>query len=886
MAKSTDNTTTPLMKQYQDFKVKYPDCILLYRVGDFYETFGQDAIDTSKILNIVLTKRSGKGQDCLAGFPHHSLETYLPKFIEAGRRVAIVDQIEDPKLAKGIVKRGVSEIVTPGISYGDNNPNPQKGNYLCAIHRQKDRYGVAFIDISTGEFLVSEGSKMDVDKLLKDFDAKELVLQRNEERTIKETFQTNILTKVYDDWVFTLTAAQDILSNAFGVSSMKGFGIEDMSLAIVAAGAAMHYIQETGHEKLSHICNIARIDNSDFVWMDNFTIRNLEIVFSVNGEKSTLYNILNQTQTNMGARLLRQWLLLPLKNKQDIEKRQTIISSFVYDDQRRQQTKTTLSAIGDMEKLISKLSTFRIQPNELYNFAHVLDNIALLKQILEELQIDTNLTNKLKDFSSLKEFIISGIDQDAPNNITKGNVIKKGYNQELDEYREIAYNSTQVLERIRQEQADKTGITNLKIGYNNIFGYYLEVTNLNKNKVPENWQRKQTLVNCERYIIDELKEIETKIINAQDNISTMETSLYRDIVQKCIPYIRDLQITAGVVASIDCLLSLAIVALENNYTRPQLLQSDILYILQGRHPVIEKMLPIDQNYIASDVYLDTTTQQIVILTGPNMSGKSAYLRQTALIVILAQIGSYVPAKRAEIGIVDKIFTRVGATDNIASGESTFMVEMNETASILNNLSPHSLILLDEIGRGTSTYDGVSIAWAIAAYLHDNKNKAKVLFATHYHELIDMEKQFKRIKNYHIAIKEIGKKIIFLRTIVKGGSSQSFGIHVAGLAGLPKQVLETAQNILTTLEAQRKLSLDLSDGTIAEGEKNTTNKETITSITRAKSNTAEQTYYQTSFIKLDDPILLQIKENLLRLDIDNLTPIQALNELNKIKNLLK
>lgn len=865
MSKSTDNTTTPLMKQYQEFKIKYPDCILLYRVGDFYETFGQDAIDTSKILNIVLTKRSGKGQDCLAGFPHHSLETYLPKFIDAGRRVAIVDQIEDPKLAKGIVKRGVSEVVTPGISYGNANLTPGKSNYLCAIHRQKDRYGIAFIDISTGEFLVSEGSKTDVEKLLKDFDAKELVLQRNEERTIKEAFQTNILTKVYDDWVFTLTAAEDILSNTFGVSSMKGFGIEDMPLAIIAAGAAMHYIQETGHEFLSHICNISRIDNSNFVWMDNFTIRNLEIVSSVNSEKSTLYSVLNQTQTNMGARLLRQWLLLPLKNKQDIERRQNIVSLFVYDDERREQVKQTLMAIGDMEKLISRLSTFRIQPNELYSFARVLDNIALLKQLLEELQIDTTITDKLNDFSGLKDFILSSIDENAPNNISKGNAIKKGYNQSLDEYRDIAYNSNQVLENIRQEQAEKTGITNLKIGYNNVFGYYLEVTNVNKNKVPEDWQRKQTLVNCERYIIDELKDIETKIINAQDNIAALESSLYSEIIQKCIPFVRDLQIASGVVASMDCLLSFAIVALENNYTKPQLLQSDILYILQGRHPVIEKMLPVDKSYIASDVYLDTTTQQIVILTGPNMSGKSAYLRQTALIVILAQIGSYVPAKRAEIGLVDKIFTRVGATDNIASGESTFMVEMNETASILNNLSPHSLILLDEIGRGTSTYDGVSIAWAIAAYLHDNKNRSKVLFATHYHELIDMEKQFKRIKNYHIGVKEIGKKIIFLRTIVKGGSSQSFGIHVAGLAGLPKEVLETAQEILNSLEAERKASLDLT-------EKNTAN--------------TPQTYYQTSFIKLDDPILLQIKDDLMKLDVDNLTPIQALNELNKIKKMLK
>lgn len=878
MAKNTDNVT-PLMKQYGEFKAKYPDCILLYRVGDFYETFGQDAEDTSKILGIVLTKRAGGGQDRLAGFPHHALETYLPKFLKAGRRVAICDQIEDPKLAKGIVKRGVSEIVTPGISYNDGAIDGGQSNYLCAIHKQKDDYGIAFIDITTGEFLVSQGKKSDIDKLLKDFNVREVVLQRQFERDFFAIFGNTILTKGYDDWVFTSAFANDILAEVFDVNSLKGFGIENMPLAVIAAGAAIYYIKDTNHTELSHICNISRIDNGNFVWLDSFTIRNLELIYSNGGEKSTLYNVINRTQSNMGARLLKQWLILPLKDKTVIERRQTTVGLFVYNDEQREKVKELIADIGDMERMISKISFKRIQPNELFRFADVLDSIAKLKEVLLSFNQNSEIFPLIEDFSELKDFILQSIDENAPNNINKGNAIKTGYNEKLDYYRNIAFNSQEVLEKIRSEQAEMTGISSLKVGFNNVFGYYLEVTNIHKDKVPQSWQRKQTLTNCERYITPELKEIETQILNAQENISSLESSLYNEILLKFVPYISKLQITAQSVAYIDCILSFALVALENNYTRPQILETDILHISKGRHPVIEKMLPVGTEYIANDVYLDTTTQQIVIITGPNMSGKSAYLRQTALIVILAQMGSYVPAKRAEIGIVDKIFTRVGASDNIASGESTFMVEMNETASILNNLSPHSLVLLDEIGRGTSTYDGVSIAWAIASYLHDNKNRAKVLFATHYHELIAMEKHFNRIKNYHIAVKELGSRIIFLRTIAKGGSSQSFGLHVARLAGIPKEVLKTADDMLVSLEEKRSDSLQLG---IDEGEN--TSKKRLKEEKEAKKTA--QMSFQTSFIQLDDPVLLQIKEDLLHLNIDNLTPIEALNELNKIKSLLK
>ncbi|MCF0211050.1 MAG: DNA mismatch repair protein MutS [Bacteroidales bacterium] len=868
---------TPLMKQYNDMKAKYPDALLLYRVGDFYETFGEDAVETSKILDIVLTKRSGQGQDHLAGFPFHALDSYLPKLIKAGKRVAICEQIEDPKTAKGIVKRGITEIVTPSISYGADNG--KENNFLCAIHKKKEDYGIALIDIRTGEFYVSQGNRDDIEKLLQNFLPKEVVLQRHYERELTELFKEKIITKTYDDWVFSEQFAQDTLSSLYDVNSMKGFGIADLPYAIIAAGAAIYYIQETNHTELSHICNISRIDNSNYVWLDRFTIRNLELVSSASSEEATLYNVLNKTQSNMGARMLRRWIILPLKNKQGIEERQKIVTSLIYNDSFRELLCEKIKRIGDMERVISKLSFHRIQPDELYHITNILSEIEDIRLAIEQLGDDSVLFPCLDSCLELKNHILQSINENAPNNIAKGNAIKTGCNKELDEYRNIAFNSQQVLDNICKTECESTGISSLKVGFNNVFGYYLEVTNTHKDKVPDTWQRKQTLANAERYITPELKDIETKILFAQDNISSLETRLYHEVLEECMPFIDRLTSSAVALARLDCLLSFALCALDNSYVRPMILETDILHISKGRHPVIEKMLPLSEEYIANDVYLDTTTQQIMIITGPNMSGKSAYLRQTALIVLMAQIGSYVPAKSAEIGIVDKIFTRVGASDNIASGESTFMVEMNETASILNNLSSHSLILLDEIGRGTSTYDGVSLAWAIAAYLHDNKNRAKVLFATHYHELIDMEQQYDRIKNYHVAVKELGSKIIFIRTIEKGGSEKSFGIHVAKLAGMPKNVLSLATEILHKLEEK------------AEDSNNGKNKtaEKINKTAKEKIKTAEKSHeiaFQTSFIQLDDPILLEIKEDLLNLDIENLTPIQALNKLNEIKNLVK
>ncbi|MCH3923671.1 MAG: DNA mismatch repair protein MutS [Bacteroidales bacterium] len=873
------DSQTPMMKQYNEIKAKYPDTILLYRIGDFYETFGEDAVVTSKILGIVLTKRSGGEKDSLAGFPYHALDTYLPKFLKAGKRVAICEQVEDPKLAKGIVKREITEVVTPSISYNDNAIDGSQNNYLVAIHKDKEEYGVAFIDITTGEFLVSQGKRDDVDKLIQNFAPKEAVIQRKYERDFENVYKDEILIKTYDDWVFTSSFANDTLNSVFNVNSLKGFGIEDYSLAIIAAGAAIYYIQETNHTELSHICNISRIDNSKYVWLDKFTIRNLELISSVNGKETTLYNVINKTQSNMGARMLQRWILLPLKNKEEIEKRQNIVTILLYNDEVSESIKGHIKEIGDMERVISKLSFRRIQPNELFNIINILKQVKSLKQDILKLKNNTSCFPILDSCDELVEFLSNTINEDAPNNISKGNAIKQGYDEQLDYYRNLAYNSQSILDDIQKNETEKTGISSLKIGFNNVFGYYLEVTNTHKDKVPESWTRKQTLANAERYITPELKEIETRILSSQEKISEIETKIYQQVIENSLPFIQRLQTTANSIAEIDCLLSFAIDANDNNYTKPTILTTDILHINKGRHPVIEKMLPIGEEYIANDVYLDTTTQQIMIITGPNMSGKSAYLRQTALIVILAQIGSYVPAKTAEIGIVDKIFTRVGASDNISSGESTFMVEMNETASILNNLSSHSLILLDEIGRGTSTYDGVSIAWAIAAFLHDNKYKAKVLFATHYHELISMEKQFDRIKNYHITVKEIGSKIIFLRIIAKGGSSQSFGIHVARLAGVPKEVLRIADKILDNLESSHSKNNQLS---LIE-EENGDKKANKTIKERQKE---EKQVIQTSFIQLNDPILLQIKDDILKIDIENITPVEALNKLNNIKKLVE
>ncbi len=867
---------TPMMRQFNEFKAKYPDSILLFRVGDFYETFGQDAVETSKILNIVLTKRGTANADHLAGFPYHALDTYLPRFMRAGKRVAICEQIEDPRFAKGIVKRNVEEIITPGISYTTMGTQTDN-SFLCAIHKKKDDFGIAFVDINTGDFFVSEGKVNDIDKLLQNFSPKEIVLQRQIERDLQNILPKNVLTKTYDDWVFSLDFAQGVLEDSFGVSSVKGFGVEDMPLAIIAAGATLYYIKETNHKELAHICNIARIDNGKFVWMDKFTIKNLEILHSFNSEQSTLYYTLNKTQTNMGARQLQRWLVLPLKDKQAIEKRQKLVTCLIYNDDLRESMQNALKEIGDMERIISRLSVHRINPQELYHFTNILKSIRELKNKISSLEKDKELFPILNDCYKMRDYIIKSINANAPNNINKGNVIKRGFNEELDNYKDITANSQTILDKICSEQALKTGISSLRIGFNNVFGYYLEVTNTHKDKVPYDWERKQTLTNAERYITPELKEIESKMLSAQENISALETRLYHEVIEECKTYIQSLHNTAKELARLDVLLAFALVALENGYTRPEILQNDILHISAGRHPVIEKMLPQGEEYVANDVYLDTTTQQIIIITGPNMSGKSAYLRQTALIVIMAQIGSYVPAKHAQIGIVDKIFTRVGASDNIASGESTFMVEMNETASILNNISSHSLVLLDEIGRGTSTYDGVSIAWGIANYLHNHKNRAKVLFATHYHELIAMEKHFERIKNYHITVKELGSKILFIRKIARGGSSKSFGLHVARLAGMPKQVLSVADKMLQGLEEKRS---DTLQSDMQENDKKGTQKE--------KNTAKEERFdgFQTSFIQLNDPLLEQIKDEILNTDIENLTPIKALNKLSEIKAIVE
>lgn len=879
MAENDKEKITPLMKQYNAMKAKYPDTILLYRVGDFYETFEQDAVETSKILDIVLTNKGNGAQTKLAGFPYHALDTYLPRFIKAGRKVAVCEQMEDPKLAKGIVKREVTEVVTPGISCGCVSEQNNRNNFLCAIHRDKDCYGVAFIDINTGEFFVCEGKEKDIKRLLQNFMPSEIVLQKHEERNLESLLPKEILTKVYDDWVFSLDFAKDTLSDLFDINSFKGFGIEKMPLACIAAGACIHYIHETNHKNLAHICNISRIDDKDYVWMDEFTIRNLELIQLSDNKQHSLFSVLNKTQSNMGARLLNRWIVFPLKDRAAILKRQNIVGSLIYNDELRETVTECLSLAGDVDRRVSRLAIGRINPNELYHFTDVIEAVQRLKKAIENAGEEKKLYPVLDELKDLQEIIVSAIDPQAPNNIAKGGAIKPGFDKDLDYYRHLVNDSKGILDGIRNKEAENTGINTLKIGYNNVFGYFLEVTNSNKDEVPQEWIRKQTLANNERYITSELKEVESSILSAQENISSLESELYQRVVSNCVLYVERLQTLAKQLAVLDCLLSFAIVATEKGYTRPEIVESESLHISQGRHPIIEKVLPKGEKYIANDVYLDSSSQQIMIITGPNMSGKSAYLRQTALIVIMAQMGSFIPAKFARIGIVDKIFTRVGASDNIATGESTFMVEMNETASILNNLSSRSLILLDEIGRGTSTYDGVSIAWAVAAYLHENKYKAKVLFATHYHELIAMQEKFSRLKNYHVSVKELGSKVIFTRKIEQGGCSESFGIHVAKLAGMPRGVLSLAEKILESLEQTRTENIEV--GTKEEkkdGKQDKTAKKTTENLIRPE--------IQTSFIRLNDPILEQIKEDIVSLDIENLTPIQALNKLNEIKDLVK
>ena len=856
---------TPLIKQYNQFKAQHPDAILLFRVGDFYETFGDDAIKTSQILGIVLTKRAnGAAQSVdLAGFPHHALDTYLPKLVRAGLRVAICEQLEDPKLAKTIVKRGITELVTPGVSTNDKVLEQKENNFLAGIHLTDSKIGISFVDISTGEFYVAEGNATYIDKLLQNFKPSEIVIQKNKTNAFKEQFGEKILLTAFDDWVFTTDYAMDLLTKHFQTTSLKGFGVDGLEYGIIAAGAALHYLYETQNHKIQHINKLNRIEEELYVWLDRFTVRNLELIHSPNENAVTLLQILDKTLTPMGARMLKKWMVLPLKEKVMIEERLSVVKYFIDNENLAENIKHSLREMGDVERLVSKIATGKISPREVVQLARSLRAVEKIKNSCEQTDLPSlkKIAEQLNPCLSVCERIEKEIVEDPPVAVNKGRVFAKGVDNELDTLSSLATNSKQILADIQRRESERTGIPSLKIGFNNVFGYYLEVTNTHKSKVPEDWIRKQTLTNGERYITPELKELEDKILGAEDKILEIETRLFNDFVLGLMDYIPMIQLDARLTARLDVLLCFAAVSLENNYTRPIVNDSTSINIKNGRHPVIEKQLPPGEQYIANDVYLDNEHQQIIIITGPNMSGKSALLRQTALIVLMAQMGCFVPAEKAEIGIVDKVFTRVGASDNISTGESTFMVEMNETASILNNVSNRSLILLDEIGRGTSTYDGVSIAWSIAEYLHENpRHRAKVLFATHYHELNDMASQFPRIKNFHVSVKEINNKILFLRKLEKGGSEHSFGIHVARMAGMPQSVLRRAEEVLKQLEASR------SGNDHIKVEK-------------------KEPGYQLSFIALDDPLLLDIKDQIIDLDINSLTPVEALMKLNDIKSLL-
>jgi DNA mismatch repair protein MutS len=861
---------TPLMKQYNSIKVKYPDALLLFRVGDFYETFGEDAVKAARILGIVLTKRKNGAAAYveLAGFPHHSLDTYLPKLVRAGNRVAICDQLEDPKLTKTIVKRGVTELVTPGVSYNEKTLDTQSNTFLAAVTSKNEVWGVSFLDISTGEFLVAQGNREYIDKLLQSFRPGEVLYQKNTDKQFKEAFGDKFFTFRLDDWVFTHEFGSDLLNKHFETRSLKGFGVDDMQVAVIAAGAVLHYLSETQHDRVDHIRSLSRIEEDQYVWLDRFTIRNLELVSSSNENATTLLQIIDHTVTPMGTRLLRRWLLLPLKDEARIARRHSVVGCFTAQQESLTHWSTELKSIGDLERLISKVAVGRIAPRELHHIRRALDLMVPLKSFLEasenaELQ---HLGAQLNTCDAVRMRIARELHADAPMAMNKGSVIADGVNAELDEYRGLVHHGKEYLQKIQDRESERTGIPSLKISYNNVFGYYLEVRNTHKDKVPNDWIRKQTLTQAERYITEELKEYESKILGAEEKMSSIELRLFNELVAAVAEFTSAIQLNAQIIGQLDALMSLATAALRNGYVRPAMNAGTAIKIVEGRHPVIELALPPGEAYVSNDVYLDNDTQQVMMITGPNMSGKSAVLRQTALIVILAQMGSFVPARAADIGIVDKIFTRVGASDNISSGESTFMVEMNETASILNNLSDRSLVLLDEIGRGTSTYDGVSIAWAIAEYLHEYpKARAKTLFATHYHELNDMCNRFSRIHNFNVSVKEVGNKIIFLRKLQQGGSNHSFGIHVARMAGMPVRVVERAKEVLKHLEQSRTQESSDSAQSIA-----------------AMSN---QPATQLSFFQLDDPSLAQIREEILNIDINNLTPVEALMKLNEIRKIV-
>lgn len=868
---SKEIVETPLMKQYIEIKKQHPDAILLFRVGDFYETFSDDAIIASEILGITLTRRAnGAAQFVeLAGFPHHALDTYLPKLVRAGKRVAICDQLEDPKTTKKLVKRGITELVTPGITIDDNMLNHKENNFLCAIHTADGKhFGIAFLDISTGEFLTSEGTRDDIDKLLSNFSPKEILIERGSRKKFEERFGSSFFLFELDDWIFTSDAARDRLLKHFQTKNLKGFGVDHLPLGIIASGAILHYLDITQHSQISHIVALRRIEEDRYVRLDKFTVRSLELIAPMNEGGKSLLDVLDKTVSPMGSRLLRRWIVFPLKDKKPIENRLDVVENFFREPELKELLEQQLSLIGDLERIISKAAVGRIAPREVVQLKVALTAI---EPIREAFLASDNISlkemgEKLNPCPVIRDRIEREIVPDPPALLNKGGIIRKGVNAELDELREIAYSGKDYLLHIQQRESERTGIPSLKVGFNNVFGYYIEVRNTHKDKVPDDWIRKQTLVNAERYITQELKEYEEKILGAEDKISVIETQLYSSLVESLIEYIPTIQVNANVIARADCLLSFAKVAQENKYIRPEIDESEIIDIKAGRHPVIEKQLPPDEPYISNDVFLDSESQQILIITGPNMAGKSALLRQTALIVIMAQIGSFVPAESAKIGLVDKIFTRVGASDNISLGESTFMVEMNEAANILNNISQRSLVLFDELGRGTSTYDGISIAWAIVEYLHEHpRAHAKTLFATHYHELNEMEKSFKRIRNFNVSVKEVDNNVIFLRKLQPGGSEHSFGIHVAQMAGMPQSITKRAQAILKQMESEnRKHGI----------------KKPIDDFIEKREG------YQLSFFQLDDPVLSQIRDELLHLDVNNLTPLEALNKLNEIKKIVR
>lgn len=860
---------TPLMKQYIEMKTKHPDAILLFRVGDFYETFSEDAITTSEILGITLTRRAnGAAQFVeLAGFPHHALDTYLPKLVRAGKRVAICEQLEDPKMTKKLVKRGIIELVTPGVSINDNILNHKENNFLAGIHFNKNICGIAFLDISTGEFLTAEGNYDYIDKLLNNFAPKEVLFEKSKKTLFEEHFGTRFFTFELDDWIFTEDAATDRLLKHFETKNLKGFGVQNLKNGIIAAGSLLYYLDITQHKQISHITSLARIEEERYVRLDKFTVRSLELLNTMNEGGKSLLDVIDRTTSPMGARLLKRWIVFPLKDVQPINERLNVVEYFFKEPDIKDEIEQQLMLIGDVERIISKVAVGRITPREMIQLRVALSAMEPIQHICSSAEepVLKRIGEQLNPCSSIRERIAREISPDAPSLINRGGIIAKGVNAELDELRELAYSGKDYLMHIQQRESERTGIPSLKISFNNVFGYYIEVRNTHKDKVPPEWIRKQTLVNAERYITQELKEYEEKILGAEEKILSLESKLFNDLVLALNDYIPAIQHNANLIARLDCLLSFAITAKENHYIRPNINDGDEIDIKEGRHPVIEKQLPPGEEYISNSITLSNDNQQIIMITGPNMAGKSALLRQTALIVILAQIGSFVPAESAKIGLVDKVFTRVGASDNISLGESTFMVEMNEAADILNNISNRSLVLFDELGRGTSTYDGISIAWAIVEHIHEHpKARAKTLFATHYHELNEMERTYKRIANFNVSVKEVDNKVIFLRKLVKGGSEHSFGIHVAKMAGMPQSIVRRADQILKQLESENR--------------NNGISKPTHEIATQREG-------MQLSFFQLDDPVLSQIRDEIINLDINNLTPVEALNKLNEIRKII-